>query len=67
MRDVADCIDARIGPARAGHGHGGMQQGRQGALERLLDTRGVGLDLPAAEIRTVVGEFDEIPHNRPQN
>ena len=67
MSDVADCIDARVGSPGTRHGDGCMKQYGQGLFEGLLDTRGIRLDLPPAEIRTAVGKLDGITHNRLQN
>ena len=57
MRDLAERMDAGIGAARAADGDLLAGEAPDGRLERALDRRAVGLDLPADERRAVI--FDE--------
>ena len=55
-RGLAQCVDARVGAAGAGHPHVGAEKAACGVEDRTLDGGRVGLDLPAVEVAAVVRE-----------
>ena len=63
MGDIPHSVDARIGPASSGDRDFFLQEHAQHMLEAFLDGGSIGLDLPAAERCSVVGECDLVPHN----
>ena len=67
MGDVADRMDARIGPPRTCDDDFFLQEKAQRPLETFLDGGRVRLDLPAAERGPVIGQCDPVPHNECKN
>ena len=63
MCDIPDSVHARVGTARTGQAYRGAQQCGKGFRESLLDAGCRGLDLPAVEAGSAVGQCDFIPHN----
>lgn len=60
MSDETGCVNPRVRPSGAGHGNRLPAHGAQGKLERLLNTFGIGLNLPAMETGSMIGKFDKI-------
>ena len=67
MGDVADGMDARVGPACTRDDDFFLQEKAQPPLKRFLDGRCIRLDLPAAERGPVIGQCDLVPHNECKN
>ena len=57
MTHLRGGVNAAVGAAAGGKGYAFAERAERGVGKRLLNGRAVGLDLPAAKICTVVGDF----------
>ncbi len=65
MSDLAQCVDASVGAARAVHDDSFLGDFARGVVDGALNRRDAGLELPAMKIGSVVGDCNFDISHRP--